>query len=49
MDFKKTGGSKIVIDFSVLEFEIDASLVNEPLLIYFRGVNQTHDEDMYEP
>ena len=37
------------MDFAVLEFEIDKELVDEPLLIYFRGVNATHDEDLYEP
>ena len=51
VDFKKdwNESNHIVIDLAVLEFEIDKELVDEPLLIYFRGVNQTHDEDLFEP
>ena len=33
----------VVLDFSVLEFEIDKSLVNQKLLVYFRSVRRTHE------
>ena len=51
VNFKKERGehNHIIIDFAVLELEIDKELVDEPLLIYFRGLNQTHDEDLFEP
>ena len=45
VNFKKEhgGDNHIIIDFAVLELEIDKEIVDEPLLIYFRGLNQTHD------
>lgn len=51
VNFKKERGydNHIIIDFAVLELEIEKELVDEPLLIYFRGLNQTHDEDLFEP
>lgn len=45
----KAHGGHTVIDFSVLEFEVSPKLINEPLHIYFRGVNVTHDFDFMEP
>ena len=38
----------IELDFSVLEFQIKEKLVNEPLLVYFRSVNRTHDAGIHE-
>ena len=45
----KAQGGHTVIDFSVLELEIGAKLVDEPLHIYFRGLNVTHDTYFNEP
>ena len=39
MHFKKKDGTGAQIDFGVLEFEVVSELVNEPLLVYFRGMN----------
>ena len=47
MDFGPHKGAA-EIDFSVMEFEINEHLVDEPLLIYFRSVNRTHDYDFEE-
>ena len=38
-----------MIDFSVLEFGAHKDLIGEPLHIYFRGVNMTHDSGYMEP
>lgn len=35
------------LDFSVLEFLVTDKLLNEPLLIYFRSVNRTHDAGIH--
>ena len=48
MSFSPDGGSKALTDFGVLEFEVTSALVDEPLLVYFRGVNQTHDAGFME-
>ena len=47
MSFKTHGDSFAVIDFSVLEFQVEE--VDVPLVIYFRGVNQTHDDGSMDP
>lgn len=44
-----TGIQGALTDFGVLELEVPKDLVDEPLLIYFRGVNQTHDSGSMEP
>ena len=42
-------GQHSIIDFSVLEFEVNKEMVDTPLLIYFRSVNQTHDGGLMGP
>ena len=39
MNFYKHGGAGTLIDFTVLEFSVTKELVDEPMHIYFRGLN----------
>ena len=44
----KGGFGKTGLEFTQLYFEVTSRLVNEPLLIYFRSTNFTHDSLSYE-